>query len=357
MLADAPLAYWRLGEVTGTTVADERGAHAGQYSGGVTLGRAGGLRFDSNPAAGFDGITGNASISNATDLQLSTNFTLEAWLYPTRFTQSGGGGYPRILQKGRGDSGTAGAGYALMTNASNGHLRTDLEGLHPAGAESTSSIPLNQWTHAVVTYDGAFVRYYLNGKLDASVATSGRIPANADPLLLANRSDQPRFWRGQLDEVAMYPSVLSPAQVQSHYAVGTTVASTQPPLPVATTVPSTLTPLPVATTVPSTLTPLPVATTVPSTPTPLPTATSLPSTQPAVATATTAGTVYWQSDFESGNFSDWLVMQDGTNNAGANGNTVVSIIDSPTRAGKHAASLVDNANTGTPHDAANLVLD
>src|SRR5262249_56626181 len=41
VLADSPAAYWRLGESSGSSVADSSGdANGGSYSGGVTLGAA-----------------------------------------------------------------------------------------------------------------------------------------------------------------------------------------------------------------------------------------------------------------------------------------------------------------------------
>ena len=41
VLADAPVGYWRLGEASGTSAADEIGAHNGTYVGSPTLGVTG----------------------------------------------------------------------------------------------------------------------------------------------------------------------------------------------------------------------------------------------------------------------------------------------------------------------------
>src|SRR6266849_10213854 len=43
VLADAPVAYWRLGETTGATAVDSAGTNPATVFGGVTLGQAGAL--------------------------------------------------------------------------------------------------------------------------------------------------------------------------------------------------------------------------------------------------------------------------------------------------------------------------
>ena len=49
------IGYWRLGELTETTAADEQSSHPGAYTGGIRLGEVGALTDDPDTAAGFDG--------------------------------------------------------------------------------------------------------------------------------------------------------------------------------------------------------------------------------------------------------------------------------------------------------------
>src|SRR6185369_12380878 len=53
VLADAPRAYWRLGETAGTIALDAAGADPGTYTGGVTLRQPGALPADVDTAAAF----------------------------------------------------------------------------------------------------------------------------------------------------------------------------------------------------------------------------------------------------------------------------------------------------------------
>src|SRR5688500_14316091 len=55
--ADGPRAYWRLGETSGTTAADETAsASPGTYAGGVVLGVPASLAGDPDTAVRFDGV-------------------------------------------------------------------------------------------------------------------------------------------------------------------------------------------------------------------------------------------------------------------------------------------------------------
>jgi len=65
VLADTPLAYWRLGETTGTVAHDETGnGHDGTYIGGYTLGQTGALTGDPlKPVAALAGALPKAPAS------------------------------------------------------------------------------------------------------------------------------------------------------------------------------------------------------------------------------------------------------------------------------------------------------
>src|SRR6266542_849575 len=83
VLADNPLAYWRLRETTGTTALDEAGNSSGPFNGiygGVSLNQPGPL-YGGSGTAGFDGTTAEVTTSNPAALNLARDITLEAWVY------------------------------------------------------------------------------------------------------------------------------------------------------------------------------------------------------------------------------------------------------------------------------------
>lgn len=61
----SPIAYWRLGENTGTTASDEIGNSDGTYSGGTTLEQNSLLLGDNNKSVLFDGVNGKISGSDS----------------------------------------------------------------------------------------------------------------------------------------------------------------------------------------------------------------------------------------------------------------------------------------------------
>lgn len=62
----------------------------------------------------------------------------------------------------------------------------------PRSFTSLSVIELQRWTHVAVTFDGQVVSFFVNGQLDGTFATGGRIRSSQAPLLVGNFFD-PRF--------------------------------------------------------------------------------------------------------------------------------------------------------------------
>ena len=71
------LSYWRLGDASGTSAADQTGSAPGALVGGVTLGARGGLNADTDTAARFDGVDDEMQASVA----LAGTGTLEGWFF------------------------------------------------------------------------------------------------------------------------------------------------------------------------------------------------------------------------------------------------------------------------------------
>ncbi|MDQ1684890.1 MAG: hypothetical protein QOC82_1627 [Frankiaceae bacterium] len=204
VLADDPVAYFRLGETSGTTAADASQHTTGTYSGGVALGQPGALHSDSNPAALFNGSTGLVTVRDSAALRLNGAFTVEFWAKLKSFMNS----YPGLMVKG--PSATAN-GY-LIWYSSNGTLhfkRNNVDVATPAGVFTTTA-----YHHYAVSYDGTTLRWYVDGKAVASRAVT--YPANngTDPLQLG-RGDN--YGNQFLDEVAFYPSALTPTRVGAHF--------------------------------------------------------------------------------------------------------------------------------------------
>lgn len=80
-------------------------------------------------------------------------------------------------------------------------------------------LPTATWFFFVLTYDGAFVRTYLNGRETFAFPYLGRLQANAAPLFIGR--DGPgadEYFTGTLDEVRLYDDALGAAQIARLYA-------------------------------------------------------------------------------------------------------------------------------------------
>lgn len=216
---DNPVGYWRLNETTGGTATDQLGANPGQYLNGVALGRPGALAGDADKAAGFDGTDDKVDIPWSASLNPST-VSFECWAKVAPGTDS----THRSPISSR--DGTPGAeGYIFYAEAGKWQFWSG-PGWDNLSTSSTSVVQ-DQWTHLVGTYDAVTKtkNLYVDGKLAASKTNVTITPNDARPLRIGAGQTEGTgtYWfRGDIDEVAVYNQALSPGQVATHYAVGMT---------------------------------------------------------------------------------------------------------------------------------------
>jgi hypothetical protein len=217
VLADTPVSYWRLGEASGTAAADERGANPGTYVNSPTLGVASLLSSDTaNKAVTFDGTNDQVKVADSASLRFTGPFSLEAWIKPTSLPAAGS--FASIMTKAE--------SYTLQFNGPRLEFTIIQNGIRkrlqaPSGAVSTGQI-----YHVVGTYDGNTQRLYLNGKEVASTPLTGGASSSANALYLGSWGGSGEFFKGTIDEAAVYGSALSATQVSAHYAAATSTATT-----------------------------------------------------------------------------------------------------------------------------------
>jgi glucose/arabinose dehydrogenase len=213
VLADSPLAYWRLGEASGTSAADASGNNrTGTYLNTPSLGAPGALAGDANSAVSFNGSDEHVNVPYTAALNPSS-FTVEAWVYPT-----GGQGSFRSIVTSRDYAPGQAKGYVLYAAPDNRwQLWTGSGGWNVVYGPA---VVLNQWTHLVGTYDGSTLRLYVNGALVASSVVAYTQNTTRPLRIAAGRTESPAqyFLPGRVDEVALYGAALSAARVSAHYA-------------------------------------------------------------------------------------------------------------------------------------------
>ncbi|HEY4871714.1 MAG TPA: LamG-like jellyroll fold domain-containing protein [Candidatus Dormibacteraeota bacterium] len=217
VLGDSPVAYWRLGEASGTTMADASGTgNAGTYHGGYTLGQTGIIAGDSDTAVTFNGSNGYASVPNATSLSMTGAFSLEAWATFSSLTTN-----QLLINKGDGAS-APGTAYQLYYYAglNQGVRFTDVFG--GTGYEAFDPTPLvtGRWYYLVGTRSSdGWLSMYVNGSLVGRSRDPGGAFNNVASGVGVSGAGGNGTWpfNGTLDEAAIYNVALSATQVAAHW--------------------------------------------------------------------------------------------------------------------------------------------
>ena len=77
------------------------------------------------------------------------------------------------------------------------------------------------WHHCAATFDGTFMRVFLDGKEIASLHRPGKIALSPEvPAFIGSSSGQGEFFQGSLDDLRIYADALTPAQIAQAYRSG-----------------------------------------------------------------------------------------------------------------------------------------
>jgi hypothetical protein len=201
-----PIAAYSFEDATGTTLTDTTGnGHTGtiREATWTTTGHTG-------HALRFDGINDWVTIPDTPDLRLTNGMTLEAWVNPTTNT-----GWRTAILK---EQATANLSYALYSGGAtvpNATITTNTPGYGEAIGPTGSAPPNNTWTHLATTYDGTTLRLYKNGTQIATNTRTGPLTQGTGPLRLGGNNIWTEYFTGQLDDIRIYNTPLTPTQIQT----------------------------------------------------------------------------------------------------------------------------------------------
>jgi len=203
-IAPGMIASWR-GEMDAS---DSLGRHDGAFFKGSvstppTITAAGkvGAAFD------FDGTIA-VRVPDSPALR-PVELTVEAWVFPTLT-----GAFRTIAARGSStnENDTWYLGLAGNVPQFWSHGARLLMGPSP--------IPLSQWTHLAISFDGSFKRLYVNGAQIASLPESGTLVYDSVPVTigsdLANNQNS-SFFIGRIDEVSLYNRALTADEILGIY--------------------------------------------------------------------------------------------------------------------------------------------
>ena len=221
ILADRPLAYWRLDETSGTTAKDEKGAHPGVYELAPTLGSTG--IFGTPGAVELPSATNAHVRIPGTDFSFGgvASYSVELWVKPKAFHSFDWLVSTEVTPPRLGWSVLVGETGEVLYEV---WRPNDAGGPEVRSLSSKKSLVLDRFQHVVVTYNGAMMRVYIDGKLDNANPAPRDAPDDG-VLLLGCRRNADGTVSGcvdgwTLDEVAIYDFPLTDTQVFAHYEAG-----------------------------------------------------------------------------------------------------------------------------------------
>jgi hypothetical protein len=244
VLAKGPVAYWRLGDAPAPKALDETGnAHNGTYRAAPIMPTTGAIAGDPNTAFPVFGPF-YVEIPDSVDFSQPTSgvgLSVEAWFRPDVLTFTGEKSDNYVHWIGKGDPGAYEWGFRFYPLDSSRPNRVSAYIWNPgegkgAGAYFEDPLTPGEWVHVVACYDpgdltdpAAGVTIYKNGVHRRGPPKPGTLysdprfkiaPEHGTAPVRIGTRDLASFLRGAIDEVAIYPRVLSAAEVQDNYVAG-----------------------------------------------------------------------------------------------------------------------------------------
>lgn len=212
--SNQPSGFWRLNDHSGSTSAADTSGYGdnGTVNGSVTFAASAPLPSDPDAtSATFDGETGFVDLGDPSQLQTS-NGSVEAWIN----TSDASSGYHAIAIKWE--------AYGLFVNG--GDLVTYDWG-NNAERSSNFFVADGKWHHVVLTFhSGGTASLYVDGTdvLNTTITIANQ---THDALIGSGATTPVELFKGQIADVAFYPTAFSAGQVLADYDAAQYPAATE----------------------------------------------------------------------------------------------------------------------------------
>ncbi len=212
----SPVAYWRLGERSGTVARDEMGLNHGAYVAAPTLGVSGALVGDPDTAVKFDGLTQQVTIpdSDAFSVGATGSLTVALSVKPSATAAAS--------KDMIGKNSPTGYEWNLFRYDRAAYLNIfSWFGGGLGQIEVLSALTNGLWTPIVAVFrQSGTCTLYIDGVARGSVTMSGDTIASSAPVTIGQRGDGNEFSDDTIDEVAIFGRALTPAEIRTMYEVG-----------------------------------------------------------------------------------------------------------------------------------------
>ncbi|HLY73196.1 MAG TPA: LamG domain-containing protein, partial [Planctomycetota bacterium] len=214
-LASPLVGYWPLDTAPGNVTPDLSGnANNGTLRNGAAIDPTQKAPISGNVASvHLPGASGDyVDVPDSPSLQLTSSFSLAAWIYTTA-VGPGGGNQQGILEKWGGAS----QGGAFLRLSSTNHV---VFAIFPAtGATvsigSSATISVNTWHYVAATFDATSgtMTIYIDGNPDGTITGAPKAAGSTSDLRIGDDYGANLF-TGNIDEARVYTSALTQTQIQ-----------------------------------------------------------------------------------------------------------------------------------------------
>jgi hypothetical protein len=165
-------------------------------------------------AFSLDGVDDFVTVPDAANLDVTGQITIDAWVKPSRSHLG-----PIVDKWGAND------GYSLTFRGDMGGVVQGRIGTRTGFpvVNSNRPIPVNQFSHVAMTYDGHTLRIFVNGVLAGTKSIIASIASNDEGLRIGRNKPTARFkyfFAGLIDEVEIFNRALSEEEIKAIYDAG-----------------------------------------------------------------------------------------------------------------------------------------
>lgn len=203
------IAWWKLEEAEGTIYDETDNDNDGIYNGALYQ-QAGQVDY----ALGFDGVNDYVTVPDADNLKPG-NITLMGWVKFRAIPYAGD--CWMIGKRLTPSAGYSDIAYAIVRRGAGANkAKITIEAFSTSAQSTTifSASNTNQWFHFCGTYDGTYLKIYINGQLKGTVTHVGTLSSSTGSLILVSPSNQTAL---DLDEVAIWDRALTADEIATYY--------------------------------------------------------------------------------------------------------------------------------------------
>jgi hypothetical protein len=194
--------WWKLDEMSGDVAFDS----SGYGNHGTVIGGPQWVDGIKGGAIKLDGIDDYINCGNDQSLDIAAQITIAAWV---KTEDAGNGKHVPFVTKGD-------HSYGLKHYSQN-----SIEFfIYSGGWWQAARFPVDGsfnglWHHVAGTYDGAYIRLFVDGTLKASTAYSGLIASSSFDVNIGRNSEANRYYNGLIDDVRIYNYALDESEIAS----------------------------------------------------------------------------------------------------------------------------------------------